>query len=71
MVNKILRTLAADILKKKLNNWTLPVVVPTINQRVDDRIVPIGGASQTLSTYATKEVVVDTTCSGVWVNRAT
>ena len=28
-----------------LSNWTLPVVVPEMNPRIDDRIAPIGGDS--------------------------
>ena len=32
---------------KILSNRTLPVVFPTMNPRIDDRIAPIGGASQT------------------------
>ena len=54
---------------KLLSNCTLPVVVSTMNPRIDDRIAPIGGASQTLSTPATKEVSVHAVCGGEWVNR--
>ena len=40
--------------QKLLSNRTLPVVVPTMNPRIGDRIVPIGGASQTILTLVTK-----------------
>ena len=53
--------------QKLLSNRTLPIVVPTMNLRIDNRIAPIGGASQTLFTPATKEVVADVECSGTWV----
>ena len=38
-----------------------------MNLRVDDRIVPIGEASQTLLDTATEEVVMDTACGSAWV----
>ena len=42
------------ILQHKLfSNRTLPVVVPTMDPRIDDRIAMIGGASKTLSTPST------------------
>ena len=55
--------------QKLLGNRTLSVVVPTMNLMIDDRIVTIVGASKTLLTPATKEVVVDTVSGDTWVNR--
>ena len=55
--------------QKLLGNRTLSVVVPTMNLMIDDRIVTIVGASKTLLTPATKEVVADAASGGVWVNR--
>ena len=57
-----------DFEQKLLSNRTLPVVVPTMNLGICDRIAPIEGASQTLSTLATKEVIADVACGGAWVN---
>ena len=56
--------------QKLLSNRTLPVVVLTINPRIDDIIAPLGGASQALLIPATKEVVTDVASGGVWVNRS-
>ena len=36
---------------------------------IDNMNVPIGGASQTISTPATKEVVAHAACGGTWINR--
>ena len=47
----------------------LPVVVPTMNPRIDNNIALIGRASQTLPTPATKEVIPYAVCSGAWVKR--
>ena len=52
-----------------LSNRTFLVVVPTMNPMVDDTIALIVGASETLSTPVTKEVVADAACGGMWVNR--
>ena len=42
---------------KLLSNQTLPVVVLKMNPRIDNRILPIGGAYQTLLMPVTKEAV--------------
>ena len=39
-----------------LSNLNLPIVVLTTNPRIDDRIAPIGGASQMISMPAKKEI---------------
>ena len=58
------------ILQQKLfSNQTLPVVVPTMDPRIDNRTANIGGASQTLLTPATKEVVADAARGSAWVHR--
>ena len=51
-----------------LRNWNLPVVIPTMNPRIDQSIVPIAVATKTLLKPETKEVVADATCGGAWVN---
>ena len=56
------------ILKNILSNWTIPVVVPTMNLRIDKRIAPLVVAPQKLLTPATKEVVVDAALGGAWIN---
>ena len=56
------------ILKKILINRTIPVVVPTMNLRIDKRIAPLVVAPQTLLIPATKEVVVDAALGGAWIN---
>ena len=61
---KKLRTLATVILKKQLSNRILPLTVPTMNPRIDDRISTIGGAYQTLSAPAMKELVTDRASGG-------
>ena len=38
-------------------NRNIPVVVPEMNPRIDQRIAPLVGATQTLLTPSTKEVV--------------
>ena len=43
--------------KKLLSNWTIPVIVPTMNLRIDQSIVSIVLDPQTLLTPATQEVV--------------
>ena len=52
-----------------LSKRTLPVVVPTMDPRIDDSIAMIGGDSHKLSIPAIKEVVADTKRGGMWVNR--
>ena len=56
--------------QKILSKRTLPVILPTMHPMIDNRIAPIVGASQTLSTPVTKEVVADAACGGAWINRA-
>ena len=58
-----------DCEQKILSNRTLPIVVPTMNPRIDNKISPIGGASQTLLTLKTKEVAADTVLFGAWFNQ--
>ena len=55
--------------QKLLSNRTLLVVVPTMNPRIGQRIVPIVAAPQTLLTSKTEEVVTNVACGGAWVNR--
>ena len=55
--------------RKLLSNRNIPVVVPTMNPRVDQSIMPILVAPQTLLTPAMKEVVTDLASGGVCVNR--
>ena len=63
-------TLARVIFEQKLlSNWTIPVVVLTINPSIDQRIAPIVLAPQTLLTTATNEVVADVALGGTLVNR--
>ena len=50
--------------QKLLSNRTLPVVVPVMDPRIDDRIATIGGASHTLSMPMTKKVVADAARGG-------
>ena len=51
---KVTDTSNGNLQQNLLSNQTLFVVVPTINPRIDNKVAPIGGASQTLSTPATK-----------------
>ena len=51
---KVVDTSNRNFQQKLLSNRTLPIVVPTMNPRIDNRIAPIGGAYQTFSTPATK-----------------
>ena len=58
--------------QRLLSNRTLPivpVVVPDMDPRIDNRITTMGGASNTILTHATKEVVADVTRGSVRVNR--
>ena len=66
---KFMETRNGDFEQNILSNRTLPVVVPTMYPVIDYRIVHIVGASQTLSTPATKEVIVDASSGNAWVNR--
>ena len=68
MKGKIMYTSNGNSQQNLLSNRTLPVIVLTMNLMVDNIIAPIGGASQTLFTPATKEVVADAECSGTWVD---
>ena len=52
-----------------MSNWTLPVVVPTINLRIEQRIELIVVAPQNLLTPDTKKFVADAACGGAWFNR--
>ena len=52
-----------------MSNQTLLVIVPTINQRIDPRIVATVATPQTIMTPETKEVVADTEFGVVWLNR--
>ena len=54
--------------QKSLSNQNLPVVVPEMNPSINDRIASIGGASQTFSMPATKEVFIFMACGGAWIN---
>ena len=45
--------------QKLLSNQILPVVVPAKNTRIDDRIALIAGASETLLTPTTNDIVAD------------
>ena len=58
-----------NFFKYILSNWTIPVVVPKMNPRIDQRIAPILIVPQTILMPSTKEVVVDTASGGTWVNR--
>ena len=51
-----------------LRNWIIPVVVPNMNPRIEQRIALIVLAPQTLLTPATKEVVTDASLGSAWVN---
>ena len=48
-----------DFEQKLLSNWTIPVVVPKINPRIDQRIAPIVLLPQMLLTPETNEVVAE------------
>ena len=52
-----------------MSNRTLPIVFPTMNPRIYNKIAPIGGASQKILMPATREVVTDTVSGGVCVRR--
>ena len=54
--------------QKLLSNRTLPVVAPTMDPRIDNRIETGGGDSHTLSTPATKEVIADAARGSAWFN---
>ena len=55
--------------QKLLINRTLPVVAPTMDPSIYDRIATCGGASHTLATPVIKEVIVDTACGSARFNR--
>ena len=50
-----------------LSNQTIPVVLLTMNPRIDQRITPIVVAAHTLFTPVTKEVVAHTPLGGAWL----
>ena len=58
-----------DFEDKSLSNQTIPIVVPTTNENIDQRIEPIVLVPQMLLTLAMKEFVADTASGGEWVNR--
>ena len=66
---KVTDTSNGNFEQELLSNWILPFVVPKMNSRIDNMISPIGGAPQTLSTPATKEVITDAASDGMWVIR--
>ena len=51
---KVMNTSNGNSQQKLLSDRTLPVVILTINPRIDNRIAPIEGASQTLFTSVKK-----------------
>ena len=55
--------------QKLLSNQTIPVVIPRMNPRTDQRIAPIVVTPQTLLTTVTKEVVADALSGSVWFHR--
>ena len=61
---KVVDTSNGSFQQKLFSNRTLPVIVPTMNPRIENMIAPIGGSSQTLFTPVTKKVVADAECSG-------
>ena len=65
---KVTGNINKNMQQKLLSNRTLPVVVTAMEPMIDDMIETIGGASHTLSTTATKEVVTDVSCGSARVN---
>ena len=55
--------------QKLLSSQTIPVVVPMMNPRIEQRIEPIILVPQILLKPETKEVVSNAALGGVWVNR--
>ena len=66
---KVTKTSNRNIKQKLLSNLTLPVLVPTMNPRIEQRIATIIVAPQTLLTPAMNEVIADAVSGGAWVNR--
>ena len=66
---KPLLTLATGIFKKNIENRTIPVVVPTMKPRIDQRITQTVLTPQTLLTPTRKEVNVDAELGSAWINR--
>ena len=64
----VTRTSNGNFEQKLLSNWTIHVVPPSMNLRIDQKIVLIVLAPHTLLTPATKEVVADAASGGTWVN---
>ena len=63
-------TLATGFMNQKLlSNRTIPVVVPAMNPRINQRIAPTVLVPQVLLTPTTKKVVADATLVDAWVNR--
>ena len=65
---KVTDTSNRNTQQKLLNNRTLSFIVWTMNPMIDNRIGTIGGASKTLLTPATKEVIVETACGSACIN---
>ena len=64
-----LQTLATEICSKRYLVIRRSLSFFTMNPRIENKITPIGGASQTLLRTETEEVIADTACGGAWVNR--
>ena len=61
---KVTHTSNRNFEQKILSNRTIPVVVPTMNTSIYQRIVPIVVAPHTLLTSTMKEVVADAASGG-------
>ena len=61
---KFTHTCNENFEQKLLSNRTIPVVVPTMNPRIYQRIAPIVVAPYMLLTNATKKVVADAALGG-------
>ena len=57
--------------QKILSHWTTPVIVPTINPGIYQRVAPIVLAPQMLLMPVMKEFDTDMVLGGAWVNRNT
>ena len=57
-----------NVEQKLLSNQTIPVVILTMNPRIEQRTALIVVAHQTLLTPSTKEVFVEVASGGTWVN---
>ena len=65
---KLIDTRNRNFEQKLLSNQTPPTIVLTMNMRIDQRIVQIEVAPQTILTPVMKEVVIYAASGGVWVN---